>query len=71
VPDIGGDWGHPVLLGPTVVEELRSSLADSGAHHVVERIPERIVRVPSSDARLAAELNTPEQATALRVHPPR
>lgn len=69
VPDANGRWGHPVLLGPEVAAELRTPLADHGAHRVVSRDPARIRRV-AAEPRVAAELNTPEQALALGLHVP-
>ncbi len=63
-------WGHPVLFGPALAAELRSPVADAGADRVVRRDPARIHRVPWSDVRVAAELNTPEQAAALGVRLP-
>jgi CTP:molybdopterin cytidylyltransferase MocA len=67
VPETERGWGHPVLFGPALVAELTSPLADGGAHAVVHRLPHRVARVPALDPRIAAELNTPEQAACLGI----
>jgi CTP:molybdopterin cytidylyltransferase MocA len=67
VPETERGWGHPVLFGPALVAELSSPLANGGAHTVVHRLPHRIARVPAPDPRIAAELNTPEQAASLGI----
>lgn len=69
-PCVEGRHGHPVLFGRAAFEELKSPLADTGAHHVVRRDLNRLLDVPCSDARVVADLNTPAEARALGVSLP-
>lgn len=62
-----GRRGHPLLLGRHTAAELHDPLADGGAHWVVRRDPSRVLEVPCADERVAAQLDTPEQAVALGV----
>jgi CTP:molybdopterin cytidylyltransferase MocA len=66
-PCVEGRHGHPVLFGSVALEELKSPIADTGAHHVVRRDPRRLLDVPCDDARVVADLNTPAEARALGV----
>ena len=66
-PTFAVKHGHPILLGQTAHRELHSSIADHGAHGVVRRVPNRLIDVRIEDPRLVADLNTPDQATALKI----
>lgn len=59
--------GHPILLGASAAAELFSPLANEGADRVVRRSAARIVEIATTDARLAAALNTPQDAALLGV----
>lgn len=65
VPQIGDRDGHPVVFERGLFTALRSRAADRGAAALVAADPGRVVRVPCTDPRLLADLNTPEDARAL------
>ena len=66
-PAFGLKHGHPILLGQTAHGELHSSTADHGAHGIVRLDPSRLLDIRVEDPRLVADLNTPAQATALKI----
>ncbi len=58
VPEFRGEPGHPTLFPRTVFAELREAPLESGARWVVERKPERVVRVPVQDPGVLRNIDT-------------
>jgi CTP:molybdopterin cytidylyltransferase MocA len=64
VPEVrrGGELvhGHPILIGREMIEEFLRAPADATARNVEHRNQQHIRYVPVEDARIAANVDTPQ-----------
>jgi molybdenum cofactor cytidylyltransferase len=59
LPEYNNRGGHPVLFGRAVFPELLAAPDEQGARAVVRADPERVLRIPVTDAAVMDRLNTP------------
>jgi molybdenum cofactor cytidylyltransferase len=59
LPEYNSRGGHPVLFGRAVFPELLAAPDEQGARAVVRADPERVLRIPVTDAAVMDRLNTP------------
>lgn len=65
IPTFGGKGGHPIILSPTLLEELMDISEDTqGVRAVVTRHKERTRRLEVDSPEVLWDLNTPEQYQA-------
>jgi molybdenum cofactor cytidylyltransferase len=57
--------GHPILLGREMMEQFLRAPADSVARDIEHQHQQHILYVPVSDARVAANVDTPEEYARL------
>jgi molybdenum cofactor cytidylyltransferase len=60
-PRIGDRHGHPVIFDRALFEHLRATPAKAGARAVVEAFAHRIVEVPTTDAGVMRDIDTPDE----------
>lgn len=72
LPRFEGRRGHPVLFGRSVWEELRRASPEVGARQVVWNHSSEIVEVPTGEAGVTEDIDTPErfQKALGRTPPP-
>jgi molybdenum cofactor cytidylyltransferase len=60
-PRIGDRHGHPVVFDRAVFGHLRATPVAGGARAVVEAFSDRIVEVPTADAGVMRDVDTPDE----------
>lgn len=60
VPVVDGTWAHPVAFGRASFRALEKAAHARGPRTVLEALGDRLIEVACDDARLVADLNTPE-----------
>jgi len=68
LPTLGNKHGHPIVFGSQAWLGLNEPIADQGANRLVRS--SKIIEVQTDDKRIAATLNTPEQATKVGLRLP-
>lgn len=61
IPTYGSARGHPVLFARSLFAELRSAPLDEGARVVVRAHGPEVLELPTSEAGVVADVDTPEQ----------
>ena len=61
VPAHKGRRGHPVLFSKRLFQELLDAPLDRGAETVVQAHPDDTLEIESDDARVALDIDTPEE----------
>ena len=61
VPTLGGRRGHPTLFARSTFQELLDAPLDQGARVVVQAHAEEVLEVPTEEAGILADIDTPEQ----------
>ncbi len=67
VPVVDGRRGHPALFERELAAEFLALGADEPGHRVVRSDPSRVLAVPSDNAWLVRDLDTPEDLAAARA----
>jgi len=70
VPEIGGQHGHPIVLGREMIEAFLKAPPTSTARQVEHQYAEHIEYVPVDDPAITINVNTPEEYAALRASQP-
>src|SRR5581483_823807 len=65
VPEFEGKHGHPILIGPEMIEIFITSPVTSNAREIEHANQKRIVYVPVDDSRVTMNINTPEDYARL------
>jgi len=65
VPEFEGKHGHPILIGPEMIEIFITSPVTSNAREIEHANQKRIVYVPLDDSRVTMNINTPEDYARL------
>ena len=65
VPEFSGQHGHPFLAGRELIEAFLQAPATASARDIEHRYQEHIQYVPVSDPFVAANIDTPEEYSAL------
>src|SRR5581483_10022358 len=60
IPESEGKHGHPILIGREMIEVFLRATATANARDIEHECESRIAYVPVDDARVALNLNTPE-----------
>lgn len=71
VPQYQGKHGHPILLAREMIEAFLKAAPTATARDIEHQNAEHIEYVPVDDLLVVANINTPEQYTALTVISPR
>lgn len=66
VPVHDGRRGHPVLFTKFYFTRLRALSGDVGARHLLKNHPERVRAVPVDDPGTLIDIDTPDDAAALK-----
>lgn len=64
VPEYRDGRGHPMLFDATLRERLRALTGDTGARDLLDRMGDRVLRVPV-DAAMPRDVDTPDDLAAL------
>jgi molybdenum cofactor cytidylyltransferase len=65
VPEFGGKHGHPFVIGREMIEKFLQAPATGSARDIEHQYQDRIKYVAVDDARVALNINTPEDYAAL------
>ncbi|HEY4053228.1 MAG TPA: nucleotidyltransferase family protein [Terriglobales bacterium] len=65
VPEFEGKHGHPILIGPEMIEIIITSPVTSNARDIEHANQKHIVYLPVDDSRVTMNINTPEDYTGL------
>ncbi len=69
VPEFGGKHGHPYLIGREMIERFLRAPATGNARDIEHANQDHIQYVAVSDPRVAMNVNTPAEYSALTVGP--
>jgi molybdenum cofactor cytidylyltransferase len=58
VPTYCGQRGHPVIFSRDLFSEIKNALAKNGARSVLQKFPNEICEVPTTDAGIVANIDT-------------
>jgi molybdenum cofactor cytidylyltransferase len=67
-PRIGDRHGHPVIFDRAVFDRLRATPLAQGARAVIDAAGRDVVEVPTSDAGVMRDVDTPDEYRALVDH---
>jgi CTP:molybdopterin cytidylyltransferase MocA len=70
VPEIGGQHGHPIVLGREMIEAFLRAPSTATAREVEHQCAEHIEYAPVDDPAITINVNTPEEYAALRASQP-
>jgi molybdenum cofactor cytidylyltransferase len=70
VPEIGGQHGHPIVLGREMIEAFLKAPPTANAREVEHQHAEHIEYAPVDDPAITINVNTPEEYAALRARQP-
>jgi molybdenum cofactor cytidylyltransferase len=59
LPSYAGRRGHPAILAPRVVAQLRDLAEEEPAHHVIRRLGSSLTHVVCDDPAVVRDLDTP------------
>jgi molybdenum cofactor cytidylyltransferase len=68
VPTHGGRRGHPTLFAAALFDELRAAPLDQGARVVVRAHADQVLELPTEEAGVVADIDTPEQYQQWLAH---
>jgi molybdenum cofactor cytidylyltransferase len=67
LPTLAGKRGNPVLWARRFFPELQTVHGDVGARHLIGTYPDAVAEVPVTDARIFADVDTPEALAEARA----